>query len=285
MRILREPLLHFLLLGAAIFAAYSFVSKDKNTKPTEIVITQGKIENIISTFTRTWHRPPSEQELQGLIRDYVREEVAYREALALGLDRDDTIIRRRLRQKLEFVSDDLAAQMEPTDADLQNYLKSHLADFKSEPTFTFRQVFVDPQKHGPNLEADISRIMAQLQRSDSQADISNLGDSMMLESDFAAVKESDVTRIFGDGFAEKLSELKPGQWQGPIESGYGMHLVLVTKRIEGDLPPLEEVREAVRREWVNTKRIEANDKFYQALLQRYTITIEQPKEQKLAAAR
>jgi hypothetical protein len=124
-QILREPLLHFLLLGAAIFAVYSFVSRDKASEPGEIVITPGKIENIVTTFARTWQRPPTEDELRGLIQDYVREEAAYREALALGLDRDDTIVRRRLRQKLEFVFDDLAAQVEPTDADLQAHLQAH----------------------------------------------------------------------------------------------------------------------------------------------------------------
>ena len=125
MRILREPLLHFLLLGAVIFAVFNFVSRHKSDKPGEIVVTQGTIENIATGFTRTWQRPPTKEELQGLIRDYIREEAAYREAVSMGLDRDDTIVRRWLRQKLEFVSDDLASNAEPSDADLDAFLKAH----------------------------------------------------------------------------------------------------------------------------------------------------------------
>src|SRR5580693_10753985 len=123
MKILREPLLHFILLGAAICAVYGFVTSHRTDKPGEIVVTQGTLENIITGFTRTWQRPPTEDELRGLVRDYIREEAAYREALAMGLDRDDTIVRRRLRQKLEFLSDDIASHAEPSDTDLQAFLR------------------------------------------------------------------------------------------------------------------------------------------------------------------
>ncbi len=122
MRVIREPLFHFLILGAAIFAVHGFITRHKTDKPGEIVVTQAAIENLATGFTRTWQRPPTEDELQGLVRDYIREEAAYREALALGLDRDDMIVRRRLRQKLEFVSDDLATRTEPSDAELQSFL-------------------------------------------------------------------------------------------------------------------------------------------------------------------
>jgi hypothetical protein len=283
MKILREPLLHFLLLGAAIFAAYSILSRDSFRKPDEIVVTQGKIENLGTTFARTLQRPPTEQELQGLIRDNVREEVAYREALALGLDQDDTIVRRRLRQKLEFISDDFAAQVEPTDAELQTYLNSHADDFRSEPRFTFRQVYLNPDKRGSNLDRDAKRILAELRH--NEPDTHTLGDSTLLEPEFVNVTASDVNRMFGEPFAAVLSALKPGEWQGSIESGYGVHLVFVAERTEGYVPALEEVRDAVRRDWANEKRMEANEKFYQALLQQYTVTIEPPKEKELAGVR
>ena len=119
MKILREPLLHFLLLGAAIFGAYRLLSDARATQPGNIVVTQGRIEALVAAFTRTWQRPPTASEREGLIRDYIREEVYVREAIALGLDQDDMVIRRRLRQKLEFVSEDLTAPAEPTDGQLQ----------------------------------------------------------------------------------------------------------------------------------------------------------------------
>ena len=157
-RLLREPLLHFLLLGAVIFAAFGFLSKRSSGEPGTIVITQGQIENLAFAFAKTWQRPPTDPELAGLIRDRVREEIYYREALALGLDKDDTVIRRRLRQKMEFVSDDIAAQAEPTDADLDAYLQTHPDKFPVEQRFTFRQVYLNPDKRRANLAGDAAQL-------------------------------------------------------------------------------------------------------------------------------
>ncbi len=276
-RILKEPLQHFLLLGAALFVAYSFVTKRSSAEPGKIVITQGQVENLAFGFAKTWQRPPTETELAGLVRDRVREEVYYREAVALGLDKDDTVIRRRLRQKMEFVSDDIAAQAEPTDADLNAYLQAHADKFPVEQRFTFRQVYLNPHKHRATLAGDTARLLAQLRRSGDKADISALGDVFLLEHDFTALPASEVAKQFGAQFAAKLGGLQPGQWQGPVESGYGVHLVKVSERSEGRLPALADVRVAVRREWDNDRRKEANEKFFQELLKRYVVTIEQPK--------
>jgi hypothetical protein len=146
-RILREPLLHFLLLGAAMFAVYSVVSKDAGNEPSAIVLTQGKIANLATGFARTWQRPPTTEELDRLIRGYIREEVYYREALKLGLDRDDTVIRNRMQQKLEFISEDAAAMAGPSETDLQAFLDGHPGKFRVERQFTFRQVYLDPERH------------------------------------------------------------------------------------------------------------------------------------------
>ena len=201
MKMLREPLLHFILLGAAIFAVYGFVTRHRTDKPGEIVVTQGALENIVTGFTRTWQRPPTEEELRGQIREYIREEAAYREALAMGLDRDDTIVRRRLRQKLEFLSDDLAIRVEPTDTDLQTFLQAHPDLFQSEPLFSFRQVYLNPQQHAANLSADEARLLADLQRSGPNADLSSLGDPFLLAPSFQNVSLAEIKQVFGDQFA------------------------------------------------------------------------------------
>ena len=274
-RFLREPLLHFLLLGALIFAAFKFISTDMN-QPGKILITQGRIESLEMAFSRTWRRPPSTSELEGLIRDYIREEVFAREAIALGLDKDDTIIRRRLRQKLEFVSEDVAAQAEATDEQLREYLKKHPDAFRGDRRFTFSQVYLDPQRRGPNLTRDAAQTLAELRRAGSKVDVSALGDSLMLDNEFKALAASELVKQFGEKFAARLSEMPTGQWQGPIESGFGVHLVLMSERTDGSMPALEHVRAAVRREWTNARRVEANEKFYQTLLRRYTVTIERP---------
>jgi len=212
----------------------------------------------------------------------VREEIATREAMALGLDRDDTVIRRRLRQKFEFVSDDIAAQTEPTDAELNAYLQAHAESFRVEPRFTFGQVYLEPAKHGSHLARDAAHVLAQLKLAGGKADISTLGDSFLLEPTFQSIPTSEVAKQFGEEFASKLSGLSIGQWQGPVESGYGTHLILVRERTEGHLPELAEVRDVVRREWANSRRVQGNERFYREVLKRYTVTIE---EKTLTAAK
>ena len=274
-RLAREPLVHFLLLGALIFGAFKIIS-GATVEPGKILITQGRIESLETAFGRTWRRPPTASELEGLLRDYVREEVFAREAIALGLDKEDTIIRRRLRQKLEFVSEDVAAHAEPTDEQLRAYLKAHPEAFRGDRRFTFSQVYLDPQRRGANLGSDAAQILAQLRRSGSKAAIEALGDSLMLEHEFKSLSASEAVKQFGEKFAAKLGEIQAGQWQGPIESGFGVHLVFMNERTDGSLPALEQVRAEVSREWSNARRMEANEKFYQILRQRYVVTIERP---------
>jgi hypothetical protein len=274
-RIIKEPLLHFLLLGAGLFMAYGLISEPGSSNvPGKIVVTVGQIEHLAAGFAKTWQRPPTDSEIKGLVDDWVREEIATREAIALGLDKDDTVIRRRLRQKLEFVSDDIAAQTEPTDADLNAYLQTHPDSFHVEPRFTFSQVYLDPAKHGTTRARDIAQVLAQLNQAGAKADVSALGDSLLLKPTFQSTPQSEIAKQFGEKFAAKLADLKTGQWLGPVESGYGMHLVLVSERTEGGQPELADVRDVVRREWANARRMEGNAKFYAELLKRYSVTIE-----------
>jgi PPIC-type PPIASE domain len=289
-RLIREPFIHFLLLGAAIFVANRLVSGRADNQPGKIVISQGQITSIVIGFTRTWQRPPTREELEGLIRDQVREEVYYREAIAMGLDRDDPIIRRRLQQKLEFVTNDVAAPAEPTDAELSEYLKTHAKVFRLDGKFTFSQVYLDPAKHGERLAQDIDKLLTQLQQHrSSDLDLTPLGDTFLLEHRFEGSPTTEIAKQFGDKFVAKLADVPTGQWFGPVESGYGVHLVFVENRTEGRLPELTEVRNAVRREWTNARRLESNEKFFQSLLKRYEVMVEKidpaKTDQKLANAK
>ena len=274
-RILKEPLLHFLLLGAALFIAYGLIAKPgSGGAPGKINVTAGQIEHLAAGFAKTWQRPPTDAELKGLVDDWVREEIATREAVAMGLDKDDSVIRRRLRQKLEFVSDDIAAQTKPTDADLNAYLQAHPDSFGVEPRITFSQVYLDPTKHGQHLARDAAQLLAKLQQAGGKADTSALGDSILLERSFQSAPTGEIGRQFGEKFAAALAGLAPGQWQGPIESGYGVHLVYVSERTAARAPALAEVRDAVQREWTNAQRLDGSARFYQELLKRYTVAIE-----------
>ena len=275
-KLAREPLLHFLVLAAALFVAYSFVSKDSSDEGGKIVITQGQLASMWESFTQTRQREPTRDEWEGLIRERVKEEVYYREALALGMDKDDLIIRRRLQQKMEFVSDDVSAQAQPTDDELRACLQAHPDSFRIDPRFTFRQVYLNPEKHGKSLAPDTALLLAKLKQEGSKADISALGDSIMLEKQCDALPAREVAHLFGEKFAAALGGLPLGQWQGPIESAYGVHLVFVSQRLAGSVPALADVRDGARREWENGRRLEANDKFYRELLKHYTVMIENP---------
>ena len=273
-QILKEPLMHFLLLGVAIFAAFGFLSRPTGGEPGKIVISQGQLATLAQNFALTRQRPPTREEWEGLVRDRVREEVYYRQALALGLDKDDAIIRRRLLQKMEFVTDDLAAPAAPTDADLNAYLQTHPDAFRVEQKVTFQQLYLDPKKHGENLARDAAGLLAKLNQAGGVPDVAALGDPFVLDSRFEALPASGVRKVFGEKFATTLAGLPTGNWQGPVESPYGAHLVFVGERSEGRAAALSEVHEAVEREWTNARRLEANEKAYREMLNRYTVTIE-----------
>jgi len=273
-KLIREPFIHFLLLGAAIFLANHFLSARADNQPGKIVITQGDITSIVIGFSRTWQRPPTREELDGLIRDRVREEVYYREAMAMGLDRDDPVIRRQLQQKLQFVTDDVAAAPEPTDAELTEYLKAHAKGFRADRKFTFSQVYLDPSKHGDHLAQDANELLIQLQQQRRDVDLSSLGDAFLLEHRFEAAPTTEIAKQFGDKFVAELADVPIGQWFGPVESGYGKHLVLAENRTEGRLPELAEVHDAVLRDWTNARRLESNEKFFQSLIKHYQVVVE-----------
>jgi hypothetical protein len=275
-KLLREPLVHFLILGALLLFASNLINKQTSGDTRKIVITPGQVEHLEASFARAHQRPPDPDELKGLIRDYVREEVYYREALALGLDRDDAPIRQRLRQKMEFISEDVAAQARPTEEQLRSYLNDHPEKFRIDKHFTFSQVYLDPSRHGQRIYSDAQRMLAQLNNIGPRADVSNMGDPFLLEGNTKDVSSRDVARDYGEKFAASLGKLPLGDWAGPVESGLGMHLVCITNLTVGRLPQLDEVREAVRREWANDYRLESNRKFYEALLNRYAVTVELP---------
>jgi len=276
MKALREPLLHFFLLGALLFAAHGWLRRNDRSGPESIVVTRDDVDSLAAAFARTWQRPPSGEELESLIDDHVREEVYVRAAIAMGLDDDDVIIRRRLRQKMEFVSEDLASRAEPTDDQLRAYLESHPDAFRAPRRLSFRQVYLDPARHGENVARDAEELLVRLGELGPDADVSGFGDSVMLESAYPSMAETEIARLFGDQFAAALGALPLGRWQGPIRSGYGLHLVAVSERREGRMPDLDEARDAVRREWDDARRLEANETFYQGLLKQYVVTIDAP---------
>lgn len=272
-RLLKEPLLHFLVLGGLLFAAYDLMNRGE-PETGRIIVTQGRIDSLQASFSRVWQRPPTLSELEKLIQEQIREEVLVREAKALGLDLDDTVIRRRLRQKMEFIANDLAVPAEPTESELVEFLAKHPVLFRVEARFTLRQIYLNPEQYGDSLPREIGRLLAELNRPDSKADFRLLGDATMLNSELLDVQAGEVTRQFGEEFTQQVEELPIGRWQGPVLSGYGVHLVFVKDRTPGRTPELAEVRKQVTREWFDARRRKENEQFYQELLTQYAVIIE-----------
>lgn len=271
----REPLVHFLAIGAALFLFFAWRGGGSGPTSNRIVLTTGQIDHLSAGFARTWQRPPTEAELKGLIDDWVREEIAVREAMTAGLDRDDTIIRRRLRQKLEFVVEDFGAAP-PTDKELQEWLEKHADAFRIEPQVALRQVYVSPSRRGASAEADARAILARLRAAGEKARIDNLGDPIMLPQEVELVPQREVARMFGSDFAGRVEKIAPGAWTGPVESGFGLHLVLVRERAPGSLPDLAVVRPAVERDLMAERRKQQLATMYERLLEKYKVVIERP---------
>jgi len=273
--LLKEPLFQFLVLGAALFGLFHLVGSRKADAPEKIVVSSARIDNLADGFARTWRRPPGKEELQGLIDDYIRDEVFYREGRAAGLDRDDVIIRRRVRQKMEFFAED-ASVPEPSEAELAAYLAVNPERFKTEDRLTFRHVFLSATRRGAAIDRDSRQVSDTLVLSAAAADAEVIGDPFLLGEEFHAVSLTELEGIFGDVFAKRVSVMEQGRWQGPIPSSFGQHFVYVSERIQGGVPPLDAIRDAVRREWSNARRLEAEQKLYRSLRERYEIVVEQP---------
>ena len=276
-KVLHEPLLHFLAIGAALFVVFGLTGDSKPPANRRIEIGPQDIQRLVEGWTLTWQRPPTREELANLVEEQVREEVLYRQALEMGLDRDDTIVRRRLRQKVEFLSEDLISGLEPSDQELEQFLAAHPEPFRVEARISLAQIFFNRDRRGSATREDVQAALARLAGAGA-LDGTDLGDPLPLPRELESASLTDVRNLFGLEFAERVVDLEPGRWQGPVESGYGLHLVFVRDRTEGRVPSLEEVRDDVRREWKTARRAEAGEVFYRELRAKYDVTVAWPQE-------
>ncbi len=241
-RLLQEPILHFLLIGIALFVVYGKIAAP-NRAGSSIVISQKLVDEMAREYEARWIRKPSEQELAGLVDAYVRDEILYREGLALGLDRDDALIKRRVRQKFEVIAEEESAREIPSDADLAAYVTKNAARFRLPASVSFEQIFLD----GAATPADVKRADAVARAALSRgADPGKLGQSSLLPGRVENTAQDLVARDFGAGFARQLETAPLGQWSGPIASSFGTHLVRVTARTPAALPELDGFAESLR---------------------------------------
>ncbi len=275
-RLLREPLLHFVLAGAAVFAAYAWrnpesVARDASHR---IEVTQDDLRQIAFGWLAQGRPAPTPEEMRHLVELRVREELLFREALQLGLDQGDTIVRRRLAQKMEFLFEDLAALREPTDAEIESWFAENAADFALPARASFRVLYFSPDRRGDRARGDAAQALEQLANVPAGTPLpAALGDPFMFQDYYGDRSVEELAKSFGPRFAQKLFQLAPGAWRGPIESGYGWHLVLVDSLTPSRTPALEEVAADVRSAWLAEQREKLRERALADLKTRYEIVV------------
>lgn len=271
---LKEPLVHFLIIGALLFIFFDIYRATDQESEKTIRITEAQIETLRASFTRTWRRPPTNQELEGLVKELIREEIACREATSMGLDRDDPYIRRRLKMKMDFMLEDMSELVPPTDKELTLFLQQHRELFRVEPKVRFSHVYLEVKKHGDSLQDDTIQLLKELVNGGPNLDLDQYGDPTILPKTVPLSFASAVDRQFGKSFTEQLAGLDVGVWQGPVTSSYGLHLVLVHDFIQGWDPNLSEARAVVEREFMARRRQELKEQTYEKLLDGYLVVME-----------
>lgn len=273
-RWLKEPLVHFALLGALIFALNGWREKPAAAEAelARIEVSAAVIERLRAGYERQFGSAPDADDLRGLVTAHIREEVLFREALALGLDRDDTIVRRRLAQKMEFLTADVAGMAEPDEAALAKFFAENAARYSAPGRVSFRHVYFSREKRGAALDAAAREALAALEKGASDE---AMGDAFLHGFEFEQREAEELTALFGPEFVAGLATQPPGAWRGPIASSYGVHLVHVVQRTEPRPVQLADVREAVVRDFHEDRRRTANREIFDKLRERYAVSVDE----------
>jgi hypothetical protein len=286
-RLLREPLLHFLLIGLVIFSVYAYTNRGRGgiESPTQIVLSLDELATMEAYFESQWHRQPTAQEFQAMVEDKVKEEVLYREGLVMGLDKDDTIVKRRMAQKVQFLAEDVATAHEPSSAELKAWFEKNTDKFALPSRYSFRHIYFSPDKRGRNAHDDAAQTLARIAgQPEDSALITQVADRFMFQDYYGDRTPSAIAKEFGPQFAVALEKLKPGAWQGPVESGFGWHLVFVDTVIPGRIPAFEEIESDVKTAWLGEQKAQAREKAYKSLRSKYTVLLPAPPDKQTASA-
>lgn len=276
-RLFTEPLIQFLIIGACIYGAYAFFgTPEEDFRDTRVHVDSARINGFISEWESRWNRQPTREEIEGLIQSYIKEDVLYRQAVAMGLNEDDPITRRRMAQKLEFLTSDLAMMVQPAEGELEQYFNDNSEAYRAPDQMTFSQLFFDPDSRGNKTLEDAEEALVKLQAAGAPTEESmQVGDGFMLQRDFVSVTPMEAARQMGSGFTEAVVQLEPGSWHGPVLSGYGVHLVYVYSYEKAPPAVFEDVQAAVLENWQLEKREEFNAEFLENLKTRYEIVIDE----------
>ncbi len=273
----REPLVHFLLIGLALFAIYGWMNRGTRANANyQIVLTLDDLKQLDVSFVSQWRRQPTPEEFRGLVESFIRQEVLYREGLAMGLDKDDTIVKRRMAQKMEFLSEDMAAH-EPTTQELKEWFAKHSQRFSLPNRVTFRHLFFGFDRRGQKAQIDADTALAKITGKPEDSPLAkSLADPFMFQDYYADRAPDQLAKEFGPNFASAIFKLRPGSWQGSVESGYGWHLVWIESIVPGRVPAFEEVEPDVKTSWVADQKVEQWRAAYAKMRANYEVIAPQP---------
>jgi peptidyl-prolyl cis-trans isomerase C len=284
-RLLKEPLLHFLVLGVALFGVNAYLQRGTGGAASmQIVLSLDELTQLETYFEAQWRRPPTAEEFNAMVENRVQEEVLYREALALGLDKDDTIVRRRMAQKMQFLAEDVAAAHEPSKAELTSWFDANKDKFALPGRIAFRELYFSPDR-GANAHDDATQALTKLAGQPIDTPLStSVGDPFMLQDYYSDRTSEQIAKDFGPPFAQAVFALPHGSWQGPIESGFGWHLVFVEWFTPGRMPTLQEVEPDVNTAWLADQQQQAWQAAYDAMRAKYTVLLQAPPQAPTTAA-
>ena len=275
-KLIREPLLHFLLIGAGIYGLYGILGSSPDGKDERtIIVSTGQIKAMSDQWTRQRLRPPTEEELAGIIRDHIRTQVLYREAVAMGLENGDTVIERRLAQRLELLTESLITPEEPSEEEMRAWFKENEEKFKQPDLYSLFQVYFNPDKRGAATLDDTKAALAKLESFEEvPVDFASYGDRLLSQSYYSSQTEVQLSKAFGSGFVDQVIKLEPGAWHGPVLSGYGTHLVYVAEVTRASAPDFSAFAEQAKEAWKAEKVKELSERFIENLIADYEITVE-----------
>lgn len=272
-RFLREPFLHFCLIGSLIFVLFGMINDNQQTADDVIVVSAERTFQLKSQFEATWKRPPTVKELDHLIEGHVREEVYYRDALSLALDRNDAMVRRRLHQKMEFLIDTGSYLEEPAPGELEAYFTANDQAYRQRPRLAIEQIYLGEKPNSVN----VTQFLAAL-NSDPDTDSTVMGERTFLPAHLGLSTSEAIDNVFGQGFFAQLVEMPQDKWVGPVVSSFGIHLVRISDRLREQTPALSEIRDLVLRDWREAKAFDVRENDYMKRRSRFIIKIDRDNE-------
>jgi parvulin-like peptidyl-prolyl isomerase len=292
LRLLREPLVQFVLIGALLFGVYGYVqpvgparqsqtaqaAQPAEPRPAashEILLTLDQLTRLATVFQAQWGREPTAQELDKLVEAEVKEEILYREGLALGLDKDDEIVRRRMAQKMQFLAEDVAAAHQPTDSELRTWFERNQKLFEEPARASFRHLYFSPDRRHAATRADAEKALAELKSAPQAVKFAG-ADPFMFQDYYRDKTPEYLGKEFGPAFAQAVGKLPADSWQGPVESGLGWHLVFVDTVVPARAPAFEEIEPDVKKAWLADQKAKAVRKAYEDMRAKYTVLLPAP---------